>query len=152
AIFFFVVAGRDFLTLWMGESLAEPAYPVLALLGGAQLFSIAQQPGAAILKGVGAVRPLAYLYIGEAAAHLVLSLVPVRSMGLAGVALGTVVPLAISNGILMPILACRVLGVSIAAYVRDAILPTILPSAAAFVLGTTALRALGPVRTWGGIA
>jgi O-antigen/teichoic acid export membrane protein len=151
AVFFFVVAGRDFLRLWIGDPLAEPAYPVLALLTGALYFSISQQAGVAVLKGAGHVRLLALLYVGEAVANLVLSLLLVRSMGLVGVAIGTVVPLVVSNGLVMPVLVCRALGMPLRTHARETLLPTLLPGAVAFVVSTAALRAVGPVTTWGGL-
>ncbi|MBI1852392.1 MAG: polysaccharide biosynthesis C-terminal domain-containing protein [Planctomycetes bacterium] len=152
AIFFFVAAGHDFLRRWVGAAYADDAYPVLAVLTSALFLAIAQQPGVAVLKGIGHVRAVAFLYVGEAVANLALSIALVRSMGLFGVAIGTAIPLAISNGIVLPIIACRALGTSVASYVREAIVPAMTPAVPAFVLGFAAVRGIGPIDDWGSLA
>ncbi len=146
--FFFLAIGQDFLRRWMGEPFVEPSYPVLATLGLSQVLAIAQQPSVAILKGIGRVRVLALLYAAEAIVNVILSIALVRSYGLVGIAIGTAIPLVDSNGILIPLYACRTLGTSPVLYLREAILPAILPAAPSFLFGMVGVRLLGPFESY----
>src|SRR5690606_26477658 len=80
-----------------------------------------------VLYGMGRVRFPAVVYLAEAIANVVLSLVLVEFWGLYGVALGTTIPLvALELGLLMPY-AAQQLRYSLAAMTRDAVLPQLLP-------------------------
>jgi peptidoglycan biosynthesis protein MviN/MurJ (putative lipid II flippase) len=59
-------------------------------------------------------------------AKIVLSLVLVRWLGLAGIALGTVIPLVVTNLLVIPVLSRRFLGVRPAETLRESVWPAVL--------------------------
>lgn len=117
-----IFLGRDFLMLWMGpkyvsgEQYASSA-TVLAILTVASLFRLSQSCGLQVLFGMRRVRFLALLFSIEAAANLALSIVLVQFFGLIGVAVGTLLPMTISQGIVLPTYLLHTLRVGVRAYV-----------------------------------
>ncbi|MGE0448466.1 MAG: lipopolysaccharide biosynthesis protein [Vicinamibacterales bacterium] len=80
------------LAWWMGENFAGQAPVVQILLAGLTVTAL-NHAGVAALIGLDRLGPLVWLYaLPQAVANLLLSLLLVRPLGLAGVALGTVVP------------------------------------------------------------
>lgn len=110
--------GRPLVTRWMGAGFAE-SLPALYILAIAGVVLVAQGPLGNILLGTGRHRLVAFASLAEALVNLVLSVWFVRYWGVAGVALGTAIPVvAVNVGLLMPA-ACRALGVSVAGFVRQ---------------------------------
>jgi O-antigen/teichoic acid export membrane protein len=91
---------------WMGAAFAGSVVPFVALaLAG--VIVVSQAAAANVLIALGRHRLVAAVWIGEAVANLVLSLVLVRTLGLVGVAVGTTVPLVFGHlGVMLPA-ACR---------------------------------------------
>jgi O-antigen/teichoic acid export membrane protein len=88
----FFVMGENFITLWMGEAFASSAQ-ILTILTIAILSHLMLMPSETILLGMGRHRVIARLMIAQALANLVLSLALVRTLGIRGVALGTLAPM-----------------------------------------------------------
>ena len=88
----FLVRGESFIGLWMGPDYAVASGQILAILSVALAVQAARQVATSAIIGLNRHRALAPWYLGEAAANLILSLLLVRSTGLVGVALGTVIP------------------------------------------------------------
>jgi O-antigen/teichoic acid export membrane protein len=109
---------------------------------------------ALVLAGLGRHRAPALGGSVEAVLNLALSILLVQRLGVFGVALGTLVAGALTNGWVAPLTACRVLGIGPAAYARDTILPSLFPALVAaggtvLLLGPTAA---GRAATAAGIA
>jgi O-antigen/teichoic acid export membrane protein len=131
-----IVFGRDLIQIWMGtgfEGTVVPLY-ILALAGVAM---VAQGPTGTILLGIGRHKLVGWASIAEILGNIVLSLALVDRYGLTGVAVGTAVPFALINVLLLMPVACRAVGVPLSAFARSAALPTVialLPALAVSVL------------------
>jgi O-antigen/teichoic acid export membrane protein len=122
----------DFFRLWLGPAYAKPAdYPSVAsifyLLILGSMVSVAQRIGYQVLLGIREVALLAVLFAAEGIVNLVMSIFLVRSYGLIGVAVGTLVPAVIFQGVLQPYFVCRSLGITLNTYCREVLLrPTLV--------------------------
>lgn len=102
------------LRLWLGAGPRfEDAAAVVVLLSIAVTIASLTRTGLLMLQGVGHVRIPALITGGEALLNLVLSVVLARSMGLKGVALGTLIAVLVANvGCFYPYM-CRQFGIPI---------------------------------------
>jgi O-antigen/teichoic acid export membrane protein len=113
-----------FFRLWIGKSYSNPVgYPAVGLIFSvllvASMVSVGQRIGYQVLMGIRKVRLLAILFALEGLTNLVLSVILVRYYGLLGVALGTLIPAAIYQGVLQPLFVCRTLKVSLKSYIGE---------------------------------
>lgn len=136
-------SAQDFFRLWVG-SYAEPEdYPSIAsifyILIVASMISVAQRVGYQVLLGTRRVKLLALLFAAEGVCNLLITLVLVPGYGLVGVALGTLIPAILFQGLLQPVFVCQSLQISLRAYCRQVLLRPIL------VVGT-----LGPLFLFAG--
>jgi O-antigen/teichoic acid export membrane protein len=82
---------KDFLRTWVGPHF-ESAYLVLIFLSyGIAIVNI-QATATQVILSIGKHRRLAYILSAEAIANLVLSIILLKHIGIAGVALGTTIP------------------------------------------------------------
>lgn len=110
--------GGDFIRIWQkpefstGEHSAwfAPSLTCLAILTGATLLRAAQSCGRQALFAMREVRYLGLLTLIEAAVNVALSLILVRRLGLPGVALGTLLPVIVTQGFVLPRHLLRELG------------------------------------------
>lgn len=86
---FFVVFGRHFIGLWLGESLVPPLSLLLALALWTTYNSFVL-PYSQALNGAGILRPLAILSILMAIFNLLISLALTNAIGIAGPPLGSI--------------------------------------------------------------
>lgn len=100
----FIVLGERFISLWMGSAYGPPSGTVLAVLAAGYLVGMPYYSISGVLYGLGRHRIVALSRIFEGVANLVLSVVLVRSYGLVGVALGTVIPHVIVAGLVLPLM------------------------------------------------
>lgn len=115
----YVMLGDVFISLWMGPEFAAHATMVLIILALTQILSCPHNSVASILYGIGKHRNLAFMRVGEAVANVALSVALVGPLGIEGVALGTAIPHILVIGILLPLYACRLLGIPGWTYVRE---------------------------------
>ncbi|MDX6691661.1 MAG: hypothetical protein QOG15_3118 [Solirubrobacteraceae bacterium] len=100
------------LHLWLGAGF-EDAAPVVVLLSAAVTVAALTRTGLLMLQGAGHVRAPALITSGEALLNLVLSVILAQSMGLKGVALGTLIAAVVANlGCFYPYM-CRQFGLPI---------------------------------------
>jgi O-antigen/teichoic acid export membrane protein len=122
----------DFFRLWLGAAYAEPVgYSSVAsifyLLILGSMVSVAQRIGYQVLMGIREVGLLAALFAAEGVTNLVMSIVLVPSYGLIGVAVGTLVPAVLFQGVLQPYFVCRSLQISLNRYCQEVLLrPTVV--------------------------
>src|ERR1017187_2587808 len=113
---------------------------ILAVLALPQLFSMSQYASGIILLGMSRHKILAQVAAVEGVLNLVLSIVLVKHMGLMGVAVGTVVPHAISVVVVIPLYTLRATGLSVREYIAQAyarpLLSAIPTGALCYVLST----------------
>lgn len=117
-----LVFGQDFFTLWVGPKYAECAN-ILSILVIPQFFGAGARVGRSILVGMAKIGPLAFAVLCEGIFNLILSLILVQYYGLIGVAIGTLVPNIVNNGVWLPIYVSRIIKVKISSFLLKAIAP-----------------------------
>jgi len=130
-LFGLMIFGDNFLVTWVGAAYATtqpwsrvltPGGPqasaaqVLTLLAAPTLLALPQSTASALLYGVSRHRGVVVISLAGALLNLGLSLLWARPLGLAGVALGTALPLALLGGVGLGVYACRSLGMPLARY------------------------------------
>jgi O-antigen/teichoic acid export membrane protein len=122
-----ILLGRPMLTVWVGGEYADASY-LVTLLTLAVLVETSQWPAVTVLQGMARHRPVMLVALGSAVANLLLSIVLVRSLGLAGVALGTLIPTTIENLLLVLPYTLRVMHVGLREVLERVLLPVSLPA------------------------
>ncbi len=107
-----VLYGRGVIELWMGENYLDAYWPLVFLATGI-FFEISQIPAMAYMYGVSKHHFLAYMNLTEGSLNAILSICLERSFGMNGVALGTLIPMAVAWFLIQPIYVCRQIGVPI---------------------------------------
>jgi O-antigen/teichoic acid export membrane protein len=123
-----IIYAQPFLKAWVGAPYDNYAYLVV-ILTVASLMDTSQWPAGAILQGIGRHRLLAIITLGTALANLGLSLALVRPLGLAGVALGTLIPATIESLCFVLPYVMRVNQISFRVVLKEIYLPALLPAA-----------------------
>jgi O-antigen/teichoic acid export membrane protein len=121
-----ILAG-PILSGWVGPAYADYAY-VAVILVVADCIAASQWPAGSVLQAMVRHRPIALSAMAAALANLVLSILLLPSLGLAGVALGTLIPATVEAfGFVLPY-TLRVVGVSLGEVLREVALPTLAPA------------------------
>jgi O-antigen/teichoic acid export membrane protein len=105
--FEFIVLGRPFIHRWMGPGYLD-AYPALLVLTLGVITALCQTPSLQLLYGVSRHGLFAVFNSLEGVCNLVLSVILVRSFGLLGVALGTMIPMVFTKLLIQPWYVCKV--------------------------------------------
>ena len=122
-----MILAQPFLKAWVGAPYDQSAYLVV-ILTLASFVATSQWPAAAILQGMGRHRLLALMALGSAFANLGLSLMLVRPLGLAGVALGTLIPMTIESLCFVLPYVMRVNQIRFRTVLTEIYLPALLPA------------------------
>src|SRR5712691_2966033 len=118
---FLIVMGPRFIAWWVDPTFEQPAGQVLQILMLSYLvFLPVRGVALPILMGLGKAGLPTIGFLVAGVLNLVLSIVLVRPMGLAGVALGTAIPNVLFAGAVLW-QACRELDVSILQFFRDVV-------------------------------
>ncbi len=125
--------GSGLLRLWLGSEIGFPAAANLRLLVPAYLPSLLNAAGLPVALGLGLQHRAARLLVGEGVTKVVLALALAPALGAAGVALATLLAGVVFQGVLWPVTLRRQLGIPLVRYMREAILPPILPALALFL-------------------
>lgn len=125
--------GEQVLAVWVGPG-HEESVPVLWVFLAVFLVGALQNPAGTVLRGVGRVRALTGVVCAEYAANLALSILLVPRIGPLGAAVGTLIPAAVADVAVIPLLACRALGVPFARFAREALAGPLLAALPAGLL------------------
>jgi O-antigen/teichoic acid export membrane protein len=138
-----MLMGTPLVHAWVGPDFAGSVI-VLHLLTLTVIVRVGTGTATTLLKGAGRHRLVAYTTIAAAAINFSLSIAFVRSMGLMGVALGTLLPVTASSIFVLFPAGARRVQVSMARALAEAVWPAAWPAAAmiAFVEATRDL--VGP--------
>src|SRR5581483_3884012 len=117
-----IVLGKSVIEAWVGPKYVETSYPVLIILVIPSTLMLAQAASGRILFGISKHKAWAWVVLGEGIANLVLSITLVRHYGIIGDALGTAIPLACSMLFFLPHYLCRLLGIKLGVYLKEAFL------------------------------
>jgi O-antigen/teichoic acid export membrane protein len=140
----FILRGRTFIGLWMGTQYAHMSGTVLLILSITLLFWPANSVTSGSLLGMSKHKPLVPALLAEGVCNLALSILLVRgSLGILGVAWGTVIPSLGSSLLFWPWYIRRTLGIHPLTYIKSA---WIRPAVAIvpFALGTYAIEHYWP--------
>lgn len=121
------ILAKPFLSIWVGNVYA-PYAGLVALLICASLFTTLMWPANAILQGMARHRLLAISAIVSGLVNLITSIALVRPLGLAGVALGTLIPTALECLLFVIPYSMRVIGVDLRTVLKEIFLPVVAPS------------------------
>lgn len=121
-----VILGRSIIEVWVGANYLS-SYLVLVILSVPRTLYLAQSTSTKILLGMGRHRMLATVQLLEGGINIVLSLLLARHFGIAGVALGTAIPLTLTSVFFLPRHVCRELDISLRTFLSQAyVLPLTL--------------------------
>jgi O-antigen/teichoic acid export membrane protein len=129
----FLLTGPAFLALWMGPEFGKQSGPVMIILSVTLFFLPLAGIYSHVLYALNRHQVNGCIAVVEAFSNLGLSIWLVHRLGIVGVAWGTLIPAACTQGIVMPIYTARVVGVSPRElYSRAVLRPMLaaLPSAA----------------------
>jgi O-antigen/teichoic acid export membrane protein len=135
-----IILAKPFLTAWVGVAYA-PYSGLVVLLIIASLMDTLMWPASAILQGIFRHRLLALSALASGLANLALSIVLVRPLGLAGVALGTLIPTTIESLFFVIPYTLRIVGIDLRTSLKKMFLPALVP-AVLMVFVLTGLREL----------
>ncbi|HWL64112.1 MAG TPA: oligosaccharide flippase family protein [Steroidobacteraceae bacterium] len=136
----FVLRGETFINLWMGPEYGSASGSVLQVLALVIWVGSARTVACAAIIGLNMHRKLIPLLAFEAICNLVLSLVLVRTLGLIGVAVGTLLPALLVSLVLVPRCLREVAGAPVSRYLMHALArPTLFM--VPFALATWAVEA-----------
>jgi O-antigen/teichoic acid export membrane protein len=121
-----ILAG-PILTVWVGRQFADQGY-LVAILTAASLLMTAQKPGISILQGIARHRPLAGMAVLSGLFNLLLSVILAPRFGLAGVAVGTLIPTAAVYLGLISRYTVRTLDIDTRLLLREVVWPVTLPA------------------------
>ncbi|MGC2195349.1 MAG: oligosaccharide flippase family protein [Terriglobales bacterium] len=124
-----IILGKSVITAWVGAKYVPESYPVLLVLVIPMTFALAQGASGRILYGMAKHKSLAWVTLMESVANLILSIVLIRPFGIVGDAAGTAIPLMCTSLFFMPRHLCRLLGVRIGTFLREAYTLPLLLSA-----------------------
>jgi O-antigen/teichoic acid export membrane protein len=111
----FVLYGKVFISKWMGLSYVDAYLPMMLLVLGIYC-DVSQLPSVSYMYGVSKHRFLAGITLAEGIANFLLSLYWARKFGMAGVALGSLVPMAVAKLLVQPAYVCKSLKLSLYQY------------------------------------
>ena len=130
--------GDPILKLWLGEVPAR-TYSIMIALGFVTALELPGHQCFIFLTGIGRNQLMVRLAVIGATVNLIGSIAFTYLLGPIGPAVGSLPAVLVIDFTLLPIIVCRLLGVSVGRYARDALLP-VLPAVAA--AGATALLIL----------
>lgn len=116
-----LLTGPDFIQLWMHRNFTESG-TLLQLLTLPYFLTVPSMVFTYYLYATNRHGLNARILSAEACANVVLSVTLAQSMGLKGIALGTLVPAVMCRGVLLPIFACKCSPLSLSEFVRTALL------------------------------
>ncbi len=122
-----ITLAQPLLTLWVGAKYSQHA-AIVTILTLAGFAEISHWVGGTILQGIARHRNLSIAYVCAAVANIGLSILLVRSYGLIGVALGTLIPSTILSVFFVWPYASHVLHASARDLLRKVLLPALLPT------------------------
>ncbi len=117
-----LILGKSVIEAWVGAKYVATSYPVLVVLCIPLTLMLAQGASPRILFGMAKHRTLSWVVALEALTNLILSIILVQRFGIIGDALGTSLPLTLTALYFFPRHLCRVLGMRIGTFVREAYL------------------------------
>jgi O-antigen/teichoic acid export membrane protein len=140
-----IVIADPLIRTWLGARAADVAgaVPVLQVLAVAVAVRVGGATGTTLLKGTGQHRFLAFTNLATGVVNVALSAVLLQTVGLVGVAWGTLLPLAAATAFVLYPAACRRVDLPLREAVRFGVWPALWPALPGALL-LLAIRGLLP--------
>jgi O-antigen/teichoic acid export membrane protein len=122
-----MLLARPLVLAWVGPKMLG-SVPVIQLLAIVVALRVGNATGTTLLKGAGRVKYLAGVNIATGLVNLALSALLVKPFGLIGVAIGTLIPVAVTTILLLFPAACRRVEVPLLTALRFAVWPGLWPA------------------------
>ena len=123
-----IVLADPLIRAWLGTEVLA-AVPVIQILAFAVLLRVGNATSTTVLKGSGQVRHVAMVNIVTGLVNLALSSLLITRFGLVGVAVGTLIPIAVASIFVLFPAACRRVDVPVGRALRFAAWPAAWPAA-----------------------
>lgn len=124
-----IVLADPLIRAWIRKPEIMAAVPVIQILAFAVALRVGNATSTTLLKGSGQIRRVAMVNIASGLVNLALSALLIGPYGLVGVAVGTVIPVAVSSIFILFPMACRRVGVPVGLAFRQAVWPSSWPAA-----------------------
>jgi O-antigen/teichoic acid export membrane protein len=142
-----VLLSKPLVTLWVGPSLLV-AVPALVVLALGEVLPNSQSVTNGMILAKARHRMLAYLGVAELASTAVLTIVLLKLFGLIGACYALAISATLFRGVAQLIQGCRLGGVSVSQYVKEAILSPLACAAVPAVLLAALLIWEGTPVSW----
>jgi O-antigen/teichoic acid export membrane protein len=113
-----LILGKPIIEAWVGARYLS-SYSVLAILIVPRAIYLAQSTSTKILLGIGRHQMLALVLLLEGLINVILSMLLVRRLGIAGVALGTAIPLTCTGLFFLPRHICHQMQIPLRGFLRQ---------------------------------
>lgn len=110
-----LIFADSFILLWMGEDY-ELTAQILKILIVPAAICIPQAIANSVFFGIGKLKPLFYIILGEGTAHVILSIILLKIYGIPGVAWGAALPQFIIYLFIVPAVVKTAIGFNLKAY------------------------------------
>jgi O-antigen/teichoic acid export membrane protein len=97
---------------WVGPEMIA-SVPVIQILAVAVAIRVGNATATTLLKGAGQHRMLAWINLSTGVVNILLSVALIKPFGLTGVAVGTLIPIALSSILIVQPAACRRVGLPV---------------------------------------
>jgi O-antigen/teichoic acid export membrane protein len=124
-----ILMGAPLVQAWVGPDFSDSVI-VLQLLSLTVIIRVGTATAQTLLKGAEGHRLVAYTNVVTAVVNLALSVALARAMGLAGVAIGTLVPITAASFFVLFPAGCRRVELPLGRAFADAVWPAVWPAAA----------------------
>jgi O-antigen/teichoic acid export membrane protein len=121
-----VMLAEPLVQAWVGPSF-QASVPLIYALALAVTMRVGTSTASMLLKGAGRHRLVAVVNLTMAITNLILSVVLVRWFGLMGVAVGTLIPIALGAGLVIFPAACRRVEIPVLSAFAQAVWPALWP-------------------------
>jgi O-antigen/teichoic acid export membrane protein len=123
-----ILLGAPLIERWTRSAEMLPAVPVLQILAVAVVIRVGTATGNTLLKGSGQHKFLAFTNLGAGLANIILSVMLVGRYGLVGVAVGTLIPIAVAAFCILNPAACGRVGLPVRRMLFHSLIPALWPA------------------------
>ena len=121
-----VLLAGPILDVWVGPGFDDGA-PVVGILAIAAIVDLSLWPAGFVLQGIARHRWLGPISMGSGIANLVLSIALAPTLGIVGVAIGTLIPALVEAVVVLTPYTLRTLGLGPRRFLGEALAPAVLP-------------------------
>jgi O-antigen/teichoic acid export membrane protein len=123
-----ILLAEPLIRAWVGPKMLG-AVPVLQILAVAVAIRVGSATSTTLLKGANCHRMLAWVNLGTGVVNLALSIALIKPFGLVGVAIGTLIPIAVSAMFILFPASVKRVGLPIGYAITHSVLPALWPAA-----------------------